>query len=467
MNVTWAVARQMMAECIRMKIALVFLVLLAMLVVGLPFSIEEESPVTDAVQAFLSYSLSGTGALLGILTIFLSRSLADELVNRQILMVMAKPVPRWQYVLGKWLGMCLLNGMFLLFSAVVILGLVYGIRAFHPPLEELDAAKLENEVLVSRATSASQLPNFRRVAEAEFERRREQGSYDDVLDFNKERELARLTDKAHGRWRTVGPLETREFEFQNVLCARSADNRIQLRYKAEVFNYPLDEIFRSIWRFGDPAQGTPLYEFWPRHVVGRYHTIDVPADAVAPDHTLRAVIYNRNPNEQEPQFRNVLDIRPEDGVEVRFVVGSFVGNFTRVIILMLCKLMFLAAVALLATTLFSFPVACLASFTVYVLAGTRGFILESLDFASADQATWFSSLKEFFVHLIAWIYTFVGAVLPDFASYNGIENLVDGRNVSLIWVLQGVVLVALLRTGVLLGAAMLFFQRREVSEVSV
>ena len=27
MNVTWAVARQMMAECIRMKIALVFLVL--------------------------------------------------------------------------------------------------------------------------------------------------------------------------------------------------------------------------------------------------------------------------------------------------------------------------------------------------------------------------------------------------------------------------------------------------------
>ena len=467
MNVTWAVARQMMAECIRMKIAVVFLVLLVMLVVGLPFSIEQDSPVTDAVQAFLSYSLSGTGALLGILTVFLSRSLADELVNRQILIVMAKPVPRWQFLLGKWLGMCLLNGMFLFFAALVILGLVYGLRAYHPPLDEWDVPKLNNEVLVSRASSQTELPNFRRAAEAEFERRREEGAYDDVLNFNKERELARLTEKAQARWRTIGPLETRIFEFKNVLCERSPDNRIQLRYKTECFNYAPDEIFRSVWRFGDPAQGTPLYEYRPRHVVGRFHTIDVPADAVAPDRTLIAQIYNYNPYEQEPQFNNVLDIRPEDGVEVRFVVGTFIGNFTRVIVLMMCKLMFLAAVALLATTLFSFPVACLVAFTVYVLAGTRKFIMESLDFASSDQATWFTSPKEFFVHVVAWAYTLVGAVLPDFASFNGIENLVDGRNVSLVWVLQGVVLVALLRTGVALGAAILFFQRREVSEISV
>ena len=467
MNVTWAVARQMMAECIRMKIAVVFLVLLVMLVVGLPFSVEEGSPLTDAVQSFLSYSLSGTGALLGILTVFLSRSLADELVNRQILIVMAKPVPRWQFLLGKWLGMCLLNGVFLFFAALVILGLVYGLRAFHPPLEEWDAARLDNEVLVARAASQTKLPNFRRVAEEEFERRRELGAYDDVLNFNKERELARLTEKAQARWRTIGPLETRVFEFENVLCARAPDQRIQLRYKTEVFNYAPDEIFRSVWRFGDPSQGTPLYEYRPRHVVGRYHVIEVPADAIAPDHTLTAQMLNYNPYEQEPQFNNVLDIRPEDGVEVRFVVGSFIGNFTRVVILMMCKLMFLAGVALLATTLFSFPVACLVSFTVYILAGTRKFILESLDFASADQATWFTSMKEFLVHVIAWAYTFVGAVLPDFASYNGIENLVDGRNVSLVWVLQGVVLIGLLRTGVVLGAAMLFFQRREVSEVSV
>ena len=104
MSTTWAIARHMIAECIRMKLAFVFLGLICLVVLGLPFSISGDRSLTGAVQSFMSYALSATGVLLGILTVFLSRSLADELVRRQILLVMTKPVPRWQYVLGKWVG---------------------------------------------------------------------------------------------------------------------------------------------------------------------------------------------------------------------------------------------------------------------------------------------------------------------------------------------------------------------------
>ena len=109
MSNIWTIARHMIAEGIRMKLALVFLALIGLVVVGLPFSITGDSSLTGSVQSFLAYSLHATGVLLGLLTIFLSRSMADELVGHQIFLVMTKPVPRWQYVLGKWVGITTLT----------------------------------------------------------------------------------------------------------------------------------------------------------------------------------------------------------------------------------------------------------------------------------------------------------------------------------------------------------------------
>lgn len=468
MGVTWAVARQMIAECLRMKLALVFLVLLGLILIGLPFSIEGDSSLTGAVQSFLSYSLNATGFLLGILTIFLSRSLSDEMVNRQILLIMAKPVPRWQFVLGKWLGITGLNFVFLAFTGLAIYGMVHLIVATKPPInEKYDAEELREGVLVARHAVQFDLPDFRKIANAELEQRLEQGLYDQVVDFNRDLELARLTVKAEARWRVVGPLDGRVFTFHNILCDRSQDASIQLRYKTQVTQYAPDELFRAVWRFGDPSKNTGLYERPVRQVVDRFHTIRVPADCVAPDGTLRVEFFNVNPFQGEPQFYNVIEFQASDGVEVLFTVGSFGWNLVRLLVLFMCKLMFLAAVALLATTAFSFPVACLFSFTVYVLAGTRNFLEDALDFASADWATWFTSVQEFFAHLVSFVYTGTTYLVPNFGRYNAIEDLVNGRNVSLAWVLQGVGDLLLLRTVLVLGLAMLLFHRREVSELSV
>lgn len=467
MSKTWAIARLMIAEGIRMKIALVFIVLIGMVVLGLPFSITGDSSLTGAVRSFMSYGLTATGVLLGMLTIFMSRSLSDELVNQQIFLVMTKPIPRWQYIVGKWLGMTILNAVFLASSGLIIYGMVYYIRHTHPTIDDrYDLAELENEVLVARHALKTKLPDFREDAELEFERNVEEGRYANVPNFDPEKERARLAKKHEARWRVVGPLNARVFEFENVLCDRSPEKWIQLRYKTDVSGYPSDEIFRAAWVFGDPFKATPEYSSRTRHMVGRYHTIRVPADAVAEDHTLLVRFYNRNPFEGEAQAANVIDFRASEPVEVLFIVGSFEWNLVRLLILMQCKLMFLAAVALLAVTVFSFPVACLASFTVYVLAGTRTFILESLDFASDDFAGMFSSLKEFLVQSIIHVYGLVHWVIPDFGYYSAVEDFVNGRNVSLVWVLQGITELALLKTALLLGIAILLFYRREVAEVS-
>ena len=340
----------MIAEGIRMKIALVFILLIGFVVLGLPFSVSGDSSLTGAVQSFLSYGLTATGVLLGMLTIFLSRSLSDELVNRQIFLVVTKPIPRWQFILGKWLGITLMNAVFISVAGMTLYGMVHYIRHTHPPIDDLyDKAELNNEILVARHALPVKPPNFARDAQMEFDRNMEEGLYDDVPDFRPDKEKERLTKKYEAKWRVVGPTDARLFEFENVLVVRSREKFIQIRYKTEVSRYPPDEIFRAVWRFGDPYKGTPVYDVPVRHVVGRFHTVRAPADAVAADHTLAVRFYNQNPFPDEPQFNNVIEFRKSDGPEVLFIVGSFEWNFVRLLVLMLCKLIFLAAVAIFFT----------------------------------------------------------------------------------------------------------------------
>ena len=467
MSRIWAVARQMIAEGIRMKIALVFLVLIGAVVLGLPFSVAGDSSLTGAVQSFMSYGLSATGFLLGLLTIFMSRSLSDELVHRQIFLVMTKPIPRWQYVVGKWLGITVLNAVFLSCAGLTIYGMVHYITRTHPPIDDrFDETVLNNEVLVARHALPTKLPDFMQDAELEYDRNVEEGMYTDVPGFKPDAEKIRLAQKHESRWRVVGPRDRRIFEFENVLCDRAFKNTIQIRYKTEVSQYPPDEIFRALWRFGDPYKGTPVYDAPVRHVVGRFHTIRVPADAVAEDHTLLAHFYNQNPFQGERQFNNVMEFRASDGVEVLFIVGSFEGNLVRLLILMMCKLIFLAAVSVLMVTVFSFPVACLTAFTVYILAAAGSFLKDSLDFASNDYASMFSSVKEFLVQSIMHIYNLLQWIIPDFGRYDAVETFVNGRNVSLVWVLQATTEMVLVKSLIILGLAVLFFHRREVAEVS-
>ena len=58
-------------------------------------------------------------------------------------------------------------------------------------------------------------------------------------------------------------------------------------------------------------------------------------------------------------------------------------------------------------------------------------------------------------------------LIPDFGYYDGLETLVDGRNVGLVWVLQGVGELVLMQTTIIMGLAMILFHRREAAEVSV
>jgi len=71
------------------------------------------------------------------------------------------------------------------------------------------------------------------------------------------------------------------------------------------------------------------------------------------------------------------------------------------------------------------------------------------------------------VQLIIRAYDLAHWLIPDFGQYDAVETFVNGRNVGLVWVLQAVLWLVVVKTGIVLGTAMLLFHRREVAEVSV
>ncbi len=456
----WAVARQTLAEAIRMKIAVFFIVLMVLGFWGATRA-QGDGTVSGRVQSFLAYSLTSIGVLLSLLSIFLSRSLSDELVQRQILVLMTKPIPRWQYLVGKWLGVVMLDAGLLALTGAGVYLTVTQYLARQPALNVYDHQRLVNEVLTARHSSPFKVPDFTAEANRLFNRNVEEGKYDQWESFNPQKEKKRLRQYVEMRWRTVPVHDYRDFEFHNLLCDRSPDSWIQLHYRAKANRYPPDEILRSFWVIGDPEKNTAGYTKRRRDVGDRWHTMSIPADAIAADGTLRVRFVNINRFEGELQFNNLFIFEGDRAVEALFVVGSFGGNLVRALLLVQCKLMFLSAVALAFATVFSFPVACLCSITVYVLAATRGFVGDAFEMLGKEGAV--GAFREGFNWLLKGFYLLV----PDFASYNPIELVVDGRNVTLMWVLWGALWLGLIGTGLLLLIACVLFYRREVSEVSV
>ncbi len=67
-----AIARLTFAEGLRMRIVVVFLIVLAFLVLRLPFALKGDATLAGRLQNFLDWSLLMVGFLLSLSTVFLS-----------------------------------------------------------------------------------------------------------------------------------------------------------------------------------------------------------------------------------------------------------------------------------------------------------------------------------------------------------------------------------------------------------
>ena len=90
----WAVATNTIKQALRMKIAVVFVILLLVLLPVLGMTTTGDETLKGRLQTFVSYGLSLTSFLLCLLTIIISiYSVTSDIDQRQIYTVITKPIP--------------------------------------------------------------------------------------------------------------------------------------------------------------------------------------------------------------------------------------------------------------------------------------------------------------------------------------------------------------------------------------
>ncbi|MFB3892704.1 MAG: ABC transporter permease [Phycisphaerae bacterium] len=150
-----AVVRHTFSQCLRMKIAAAFIFLLAVALAVTSTQMKGDGTLAGQVRTFLKYSTGITSFLLSVVTVFLAAGLiSHDVRDKTVFSVAVKPLPRWQYVVGRWLGLVLFDAVLLGISAAIIYGvsqyLRYQTQIGTQVIDPRDRAAAENEVFASR-----------------------------------------------------------------------------------------------------------------------------------------------------------------------------------------------------------------------------------------------------------------------------------------------------------------------------
>jgi hypothetical protein len=478
------IARAIVEEAVGTRLSVLLVMLVVVALPTLPLVLDPSERLAYRLQFFLDWSLSGASALLALITIALScSSVCGDIESHRIHMALSKPLRRWEYLLGKWLGVVLLD---LLFVALVGLG-VYAFAeslSRSPAADNADLRAVEEQVLTARASARPVHPRqqeFDKAVEAAIAEIRK----DDPALFDKDAAGARkrIFSQHVFLWHTVSPHVVASYLFTGLEAAKLRTPVVQLRLQAFADNSSTSaaEIRFALWLNERPY---PVKQGKHEEYVlaaGPLHTLELPSTAIADDGTLRVTIANRNmvmPGDPAPTS---IGFNPGEGLELLYRVGSFEGNMLRALLLMWAKLAMLSAVALAAAAWLGLPVAMLASLMVFAAAVASGFLADAIDIYTgvdiADptltsmlrlrgtllmervaKAEWWEAIKT----VGSWAGDAFLMLIPSFGDYDSITQVATGRLVSAASTAAGVCELGLAYPLLLLAIGWWLIERRDL-----
>ncbi len=458
MRSIWAVAQNTLAQALRMKIAVVTILLLLILLPLMGKIMDGDGTLLGKLQTFTSYSLALVSVLLCILTISIAAfTLSNDLKRKYIFMIITKPIRRTELIAGKLLGIIMLNVLLLSIFSVIVYALTMLIWNYSDVSPE-QKLRAQTEFFTSRVGVKTVLDEetLKKRANDRFKQLDAQGQIPEGMTYlNAFRELygqeVMISQK-------VDPGQIREWTFENVRVSdrENPDTVIFIRYKLQAVTAPADESVYGRWRIGDLRQFraggkvmTPVYPFERGDALRTVHEFTVPADAVTDDGFLQLAFYN------DPGF-NQTTIIPED-IEVLYRTGGFTQNYIRAVLLVFVRLIFLAVLGVSLSTWLSFPVAILVCLAVFFAGLTNGFILDAID----GLASVLGLVYMFTVKPLLWL-------LPQFDGiYNPGLYIVEGRTLRWTFLAFTAGVTLMIKALLMLLLGMFVFSRREVAKAVV
>lgn len=441
-----------------MKVAVVFTIMLLVLLPAMAVSITGDGTLKGRLQTFVSYSLSLTAFMLSMLTIIVAvYSLTSDLEQRQIYTVLTKPIRRFQLILGKLLGVILLNiGLLILFSGIIYFAAVNIPKFSQASLPEL--TKAQTEFFTARAGLTPAEIDVKDEVLKTYNKLKATGQLPASVSAGKtayDKFIAKLTKEKKRDKRSAAPGYELQWDFHDIKPVDRNQN-LFIRFKHDVSVNPPDLKLTGKWLIGDIRQlgskiQTPVYTFERKDRVRTFHEIEVTADAIAEDGYLAIVFYN------DPQLNDTVVIFPQkDGLELLYKAETFTGNFIKAVVLILCRLIFLACLGILSSTFLSLPVAILFCLVIFFTANISGFVTESFD-----------SLSENIGRVYHFAVKPIIRLLPQFDRFNPAKFMVTGRQIGWPLLAKVIGIMVCIKAVLLLLLSLLIFTYREVAKIIV
>jgi len=451
MRSIWAVAMNTVKQALRMKIAVVFMILLFVLLPVLGMTTTGDETLKGRLQTFVSYGLSLTSLLLCLLTIIISiYSVTSDIDQKQIYTVVTKPIRRFQLLLGKLLGILLLDIALLgLFSMIIFIFAIY-MPTFVKP-SEAELIEADNEFFTARAALNVPVVDVTEEVEARYKQLKELDRL--PPDYTYEQTIAELTKRAQLAKRAAIVGGRLVWEFDNV---KPLSDSLFIRFKYDIYPNPPDSQVYGRWLAGDwqfikygQRPKTPIYDQLHKNAARTFHEIEFPAEVVPEDGHL-AIAFMNYP------YNNATVIFPPDGLEVLYKADSFADNFLRATLLILFRLIFLACLGLFAASFLSFPVAILFCLWIFFTASVSGFINDSFTLLSHNVGVFYS-------YTIQWI---VG-LLPEFDKYNPTTFIIPARLVNWLFLAKCAFYMVCIKALLALVLGLIIFRYREIARITV
>lgn len=473
------IARNVLAEAIRMKISIVFILLLAFMLAVMPMMLDGEQPLRYRVQGFLQWSTSASFWLIALLVVFFgAATVSYEQREKVIWQTMTKPVAAWQYILGKWLGVVLLAGTLLTVSALGIfqfteylrsqtaLGEVAPYQASEGRVMTEDRMILETQVLTARRSSYPHLPfhpsdpEFDAAVEAEIEQERLLQTNYNPTPAQRAAIRQKLFEEASSDYRSIDPVYEgyASYTFSGLSEARWIGKPMTIRYKINAEGNRPDVFYAITFAFED---GTIIPR--PQTGLGFSHTFTVDPRFINDQGQLNIQIYNGETG-FDRTGRSILKPNPgtmtipPDGLEVSYQVGTFQSNFARIMMVLWVKLAMLAMIAVWASCFASFPVACLMSISVFLIGESAGFVQSALPAWAMDTESVVGIFRTLIFH-------FADRISRFFIVYNDLkptQRIADGRVLGWGQVSTGVLALSF-ATGLFYIFGVYIFRRRQLA----
>ena len=457
MGKIWAVARNTFVSSMRMKIAIVSMLLLIVLLPILSLTSTGDGTVIGRVQSFISYGLGLVSFLLSVLTIIVScYTLSYDIKYKQIYTVVTKPIRRFELIIGKVLGVVILDLLLLAVFSSIIYTITIQMPRF-TKTDEAGLARLNSEFFTARAALKMNIDEQaaeNRVLET-YNELAKAGRLDES--HKKEDVLSELRDAEKFSRRSAEPGGMVLWEFEGVKPFDVNEN-IFIRFKFNASQEPPDKNLYGVWYVGDyrqlksgqPRIQTPIRTIPRKDVINTLREFEVSADAVAADGYLAVVFYN------EPMNETTVIFPMDNGFEVLYKAGNFSDNFIRAVIVIFARLIFLAALGVSLSTWLGFPVAILCCLTVFFMGVINGFVVQSFNYLGQNMAI----VYQYTIKPMIWL-------LPKFdENYNINRYIIDARLIKLSFLALAVG-VLMIKSLILLLAGFLIFAKRELAKVII